>query len=72
MGGGRPGPELPRDFTAMFDQTMFKFDTHLIPEAVDLYKVPSDTLDTSHMWTAGPLAVLRIWWNVRCNGFVVG
>ena len=26
--------ELPRDFTTMFDQTMFKFDTNLIPEAV--------------------------------------
>ena len=31
--------ELPRDFTTMFDQTMFKFDTNLIPEAVELYKV---------------------------------
>eukprot|EP01012_Entosiphon_sulcatum_P048512 TRINITY_DN669_c0_g1_i1.p1 TRINITY_DN669_c0_g1~~TRINITY_DN669_c0_g1_i1.p1 ORF type:complete len:474 (-),score=112.31 TRINITY_DN669_c0_g1_i1:135-1556(-) len=30
--------ELPRDFTTMFDHTMFKFDTNLIPEAVELYK----------------------------------
>lgn len=41
--------DLPRDFTttvipihccpySMFDQTMFKFDTNLIPEAVELYK----------------------------------
>jgi len=26
--------ELPRDFTQLFDTTMFRFDTHLIPEVV--------------------------------------
>lgn len=30
--------ELPRDFTTLFDDTMFKFDTDNIPEAVNLYK----------------------------------
>lgn len=28
---------LPRDFTQLFDDTLFKFDTDLIPEAVKLY-----------------------------------
>jgi len=30
--------ELPVDFTQMFDSTLFKFDTNLIPEAVKLYE----------------------------------
>ncbi len=30
--------DLPRDFTTLFDDTMFKFDTDAIPEAVGLYK----------------------------------
>jgi len=30
--------ELPRDFTKMFDESLFKFDTALIPEAVGLYE----------------------------------
>jgi len=29
--------ELPRDFTKLFDSTMFRFDTDIIPEAVKLY-----------------------------------
>ena len=29
--------EIPRDFTTMFDDSLFKFDTDLIPEAVQLY-----------------------------------
>lgn len=28
---------LPRDFTQLFDESLFKFDTDLIPEAVKLY-----------------------------------
>lgn len=30
---------LPRDFTQLFDDNLFKFDTNLIPEAVRLYDV---------------------------------
>lgn len=29
--------DVPRDFSKMFDETLFKFDTNLIPEAVNLY-----------------------------------
>jgi intraflagellar transport protein 52 len=29
---------LPRDFTQLFDESLFRFDTDLIPEAVNLYK----------------------------------
>lgn len=29
---------LPRDFTQLFDDTLFKFDTNLIPEAIKLYQ----------------------------------
>lgn len=29
---------LPRDFTQLFDESLFKFDTDLIPEAVKLYQ----------------------------------
>ena len=35
------GEPLPKDFTSLFDDEMFKFDTKLIPEAVGLY----DTLN---------------------------
>src|SRR3546814_82212 len=30
--------ELPSDFTKLFNDMMFKFDTNLIPEAIQLYK----------------------------------
>lgn len=30
--------DLPVDFTTLFDHNLFKFDTHLIPEAVKLYE----------------------------------
>jgi intraflagellar transport protein 52 len=30
--------DLPPDFTQLFDHTLFKYDTHLIPEAVKLYE----------------------------------
>jgi len=30
--------ELPRDFTSMIDDSLFKFDTALIPEAVNLFE----------------------------------
>jgi len=30
--------DLPRDFTKMFDNSLFKFDTGLIPESVGLYE----------------------------------
>lgn len=30
--------ELPKDFTQLFDDALFKFDTNLIPEAVKLYE----------------------------------
>eukprot|EP01041_Mallomonas_annulata_P004914 gene4914-9802_t len=39
--------ELPRDFTKLFDTTMFRFDTDLIPEAIQLFKqlgVPHEPL----------------------------
>jgi len=29
---------LPRDFTQLFDDTLFRFDTNLIPEAIKLYQ----------------------------------
>merc|ERR1719157_343536 len=29
---------LPRDFTQLFDDSLFKFDTDLIPESVKLYQ----------------------------------
>jgi len=30
--------ELPKDFTTLFNEKLFKFDTDLIPETLDLYK----------------------------------
>lgn len=32
------GEELPVDFTTLFDHTLFKYDTNVIPQAVKLYK----------------------------------
>ena len=29
---------LPKDFTKLFNQDVFKFDTNLVPDAVDLFK----------------------------------
>jgi hypothetical protein len=31
--------ELPADFTQLFDDSLFKFDTALIPEAIESFKV---------------------------------
>jgi len=36
--------EIPKDFSSLFDETLFKFDTDCIPEAVKLY----ETLDVKH------------------------
>lgn len=36
--------EVTKDFTTLFDDTLFKFDTSIIPEAVDLYQ----KLDVKH------------------------
>jgi len=39
--------DLPRDFTKLFDCTMFRFDSDLIPETIKLYEllgVPHETL----------------------------
>jgi len=30
--------ELPKDFTTLFSNNLFKFDTDLIPEAIDLFR----------------------------------
>ena len=30
---------MPSDFTKLFDETLFRFDTNIIPEAVALYEV---------------------------------
>ncbi len=32
------GEEVPRDWTTMYDDSLFKFNTSLIPEAVALYE----------------------------------
>ncbi len=37
--GLQESEELPADFTNLFDQTLFKYDTSLIPEAKGLYTV---------------------------------
>lgn len=29
---------MPRDWTSLFDESLFKFDTSLIPDAVELYE----------------------------------
>ena len=31
--------ELPKDFTTLFSQSLYKFDTDLIPEAIKLYDI---------------------------------
>lgn len=36
--------DLPKDFTTLFNQSLYKFDTDLVPEAIDLYK----TLGVKH------------------------
>jgi len=30
--------ELPKDFTSLFNNTLYKFDTDLVPESIELYK----------------------------------
>jgi hypothetical protein len=34
------GEELPKDFTTLFDDTLYKLDTSLIPEAAGAYSLP--------------------------------
>ena len=36
--------ELPKDFTTLFNEKLYRFDTDLIPECLDLYK----TLNVKH------------------------
>ncbi len=36
--------ELPKDFTKLFNQELFRFDTILVPDAVDLFK----NMDVKH------------------------
>ena len=36
--------EMPKDFTTLFSQNLYKFDTDLVPESIDLYK----TLGVKH------------------------
>ena len=33
------GDELPTDFTQLFDDTLYKFDTNGIPDTIEAYKV---------------------------------
>jgi len=35
---------MPKDFTTLFKNDLYKFDTDLIPEAIDLFK----TLSVKH------------------------
>ena len=35
---------MPKDFTSLFTQNLYKFDTDLVPEAIDLFK----TLNCKH------------------------
>ncbi|KAJ3041030.1 Intraflagellar transport protein 52 [Rhizophlyctis rosea] len=37
--------ELPKDFTTLFDVDLFRFDTSLIPQAVQLYEVEDEILE---------------------------
>jgi len=30
--------DLPKDFTTLFNNNLYKFDTDLVPESIDLYK----------------------------------
>lgn len=36
--------EMPKDFTTLFSQNLYKFDTDLVPESIELYK----TLGVKH------------------------
>lgn len=36
--------EMPKDFTTLFSNGLFKFDTDLVPESIDLFK----TLNVKH------------------------
>lgn len=36
--------EMPKDFTTLFRNDLYKFDTDLIPESIDLFK----TLNVKH------------------------
>lgn len=36
--------DLPKDFTTLFTNNLYKFDTDLVPETIDLYK----TLNVKH------------------------
>jgi len=36
--------ELPKDFTTLFNEKLYRYDTDLIPETLDLYK----TLNVKH------------------------
>lgn len=36
--------EMPKDFTTLFSQNLYKFDTDLVPESIDLFK----TLSVKH------------------------
>jgi hypothetical protein len=43
---------IPSDFTQLFDDTLFKFDTNLIPEAVALYDVRGARCACCFCWVA--------------------
>lgn len=36
--------EMPKDFTTLFSNNLYKFDTDLVPETIDLFK----TLNVKH------------------------
>lgn len=63
--------ELPKDFTTLFDMNLFKFDTSLIPAAVELYdtlqlkKEPLTLIQPQVRLDRGGVAgcvLLRVWW----------
>jgi intraflagellar transport protein 52 len=35
--GTQEGDEVPRDWTALFDTSLYKYDASLVPEALALY-----------------------------------
>lgn len=54
--------EVPRDFLSLYDDSLFKFDTNLIPEAIDLYRtlgVKHDPLSLIPPQFESPLPPLR-------------
>src|SRR5690348_12830567 len=51
--------DLPVDFTTLFDHTLFKLDTNLIPEAIKLYTVRPNTPPPHHHHTPLPLLALK-------------